>query len=105
MLDPNESDQDHFRREVVTHLTKNGFPVREDVRIYQLTYNLRGARVIATVGEMHERPGGDFIEFIFQSADRPGLYFVTGPGSGVVKGGPVMVGQDMLPRPVLFSEN
>lgn len=104
MLDANEADQDKWRRGVIAHLADNGQPVCEDVRIYRLAYNLRGEHIVATVGEMHERPGGDFVEFIFQSADRPGLYYVTGPGSGVLKGGPAMVGADMSPRPVPFSE-
>lgn len=100
-----DSDQDQLRRTTIAHLANNGMPAREDVRIYKLAYNLRGDSVVATVGGKHERPGGDLIEFIFQSADRPELYYVAGPYSGVMTGSLAMVGQDMSPRPVLFSEN
>lgn len=104
LLEKDDPDHDQYRRAVVQHLAEAGLPVQEDVRIYQLDYNLRGQRIVATVGQEHARPGGDYVEFIFKSADHPGLYFITGPVSGVLRGGPVMVGQNMDPRPVHFSD-
>lgn len=104
VIDPNDSDQDKYRRATIRHFADNGLHVREDVRIYKLAYKLRGKRIVATVGDRHDRPGGDLVEFIFESSDQPQLYYVAGPYSGVMTGGPVMVGQDMSPHPTLFAE-
>lgn len=97
-----QPDQLKFLRNTIPHLHQHGFDADKSTPIYQLMYKREGIAITATVGGVHQRPGGDFIEFIFKSQSRTNLFYICGPYSGVWKGNPVMVGDTMDPQPTYF---
>src|SRR3972149_4952961 len=91
---------EEVRRSVVQFLSAQGLNV-SDRRIHKLSYLHDGLHYDAEVGkqEARSRPGtgpkelGERVMLIFESEDRR-LYFVCTPNRGVVRGAPILVGED-----------
>jgi hypothetical protein len=73
----------------------------EDSRIFRIDYNHHGKRRRAQVGE-RERHEGAIVHAILKQRDCR-LYFICTPDRGVVRGGPICVGDDEVIRAVEFD--
>ncbi|MTJ93888.1 MAG: hypothetical protein F8N36_13670 [Desulfovibrio sp.] len=74
----------------------------EDRRIFRLDYVHSGKHRIAQVGERESHEGAPVIA-IFKQQNYP-LYFVCTPDRGVVRGGPILVGENEVHSRIDFSE-
>jgi hypothetical protein len=97
----NEEQAERVYQSVREFVAEQAMPL-DDRRIFSIKYTHDGTQYYAEVGQTHALNGERVIAIL--KARNYGLYYVCTPNRGVVRGGPILVGEHHTISTVDFAD-